>query len=318
MSSIKKKRKKKKEKDKLGVIVENLKDEVVELNEKKEEGNNLILETYKIPREYIKSIVGNYNRSLVLLGGQGTGKTYLARQVLTNEKARFMENRGVNSPMALYKYFYEHNEPNLILMFDDTLGLINNPNAFSILLNILWEGKAQWNTTDGRLEDVPTSFDFLGKIIFIANRLESRNAEILKSRCLLYEINLSNDEIIQMMYYIAGNLKHKKIPTEERIKIVDFIRGSIDDRTIGVDLRTQKKIEQLYLYDKDNYQSLSMPLLERKKGESNKTKEKELLKKSLEENPSVERAFIQWRQQTGRSRKTFFTKKKELLIGRDF
>jgi len=181
-----------------------------------------IIKEYEIPKEYIMSVIEGYNRSFIFIGSAGTGKTYLTRQILVKNKAKFIENRGVNSPLALYNFLYENNKEDLVLVFDDTAGLINNPNAYSILLNVLWEGFAEWNSTSEKLK-VPSKFRFRGKIIFITNKLNGENADIIKSRCLVYELKLSNKDIIKMMYNIA-KMKHEQLSTEERVKIVDYIK----------------------------------------------------------------------------------------------
>jgi hypothetical protein len=238
----------------------------------------------------------------VFIGGAGLGKTFLTRQVLVKERCRFVENRGVNSPMALYQFLYNNNEEDLILVFDDTAGLINNPSAYSILLNVLWEGFAEWNSTTERLK-APKKFQFKGKIIFITNKLNSDNAEILKSRCLVYDLKLKNKDIIKMMTIIA-NQEHKHLNKEERLKIVDFIRENSNE-SIRIDLRTQQKIEQLYLYDKLNWEKLSIPLLE-------KDNEMELLMSCLSSSSTITEAQQNWCVQTGNSRRKFYYLKKEI------
>ncbi|GAG61488.1 unnamed protein product, partial [marine sediment metagenome] len=156
--------------------------------------NSTTIKHYEIPKEYIKSVIKGFNKSFIFIGGAGTGKTYLTRQVLVKHNANFIENRGVNSPLALYIFLYENNKKGLTLVFDDTMGLINNPNAYSILLNVLWEGFAEWNTTSEKLK-VPSKFKFVGNIIFITNKLNGENADIIKSRCLIYDLKLTKKDI---------------------------------------------------------------------------------------------------------------------------
>jgi len=265
--------------------------------------NNRTIKNYVIPREYIKSVIKGYNKSFIFIGGAGTGKTHLTRQTLTKEQANFIENKGVNSPLALYIFLYENNEKDLTLVFDDTAGLINNPNAYTILLNVLWEGFAEWNTTSEKLK-VPKKFKFKGKIIFITNKLSGENTEILKSRCLVYHLRLRKKDLIRMMYIIAKQ-EHKELSKEERFKIVDFIKENTDNSTLNFDLRTQQKIENLYLYDKENWEKLSIPLL-------TKDDELELLMACIKTNNKMKEAQEEWSSETGGSRRKFFYLKKEI------
>jgi DNA phosphorothioation-dependent restriction protein DptG len=87
--------------------------------------------------------------------------------------------------------------------------------------------------------------------------------EIITSRCLHYHFEFRNAEIIAIMKAIA-ELEHPKLKKEERLEIIKFIEENTDETTENLDLRTQAKIEQLYLYSKENWKDLSMPLLNMK------------------------------------------------------
>jgi len=264
--------------------------------------NNSITERYKIPKEYITSVAKGFNKAMIFLGSAGIGKSYLTRQVLAKLNINFVESRGVNSPLGLYQFLYEHRDENEVIVFDDTCGLINSPSAYSILLGILWEGIANWNTTSDKLK-IPKKFIFNGKIIIIANKLEGENSEVVKSRCLTYELKMNRDELIEMMYEIVKN-KHDKLTLKERKDIVDFIKENTDN-SMRFDLRTQQKIEQLYLYDKLNWKELSLPLLERNEDYT-------FLIECLDKHSNVKKAEIEWCRATGRHRATFYRMKKEL------
>ena len=263
------------------------------------------ISNYSIPKEYIRSVAKGYNRGFIFLGRQGLGKSYLTRQILARENCKFIESRGVNSPMALYQFLYENNEEDKVIVFDDVSGLVNSPNAFSILLGALWDNLVQWNTTSKKLE-VPSQFIFKGRIIIIANSLEGEKAEIVKSRCLVYDLKLSREDKVKMMYFIAKQ-KHDKLKEKERFEIVDYLKEITDDSTKNFDLRTQAKIESLYMYDNKNWKKISKPLVVK----DNKV---ELLIECLNNSPNVREAQKSWCNETGSSRRTFFRIKKTLGV----
>ena len=189
------------------------------------------------------------------------------------------------------------------MVFDDVSGLVNNPNAFSILLGVLWEGVASWNSTTEKLK-IPKRFLFEGKIIIIANKLKGENADIVKSRCLIYNLEMFREDILKMMVEIAKQ-KHEELTEKERMMVVDYIKNNSNNSTIDLDLRTQKKIEQLYLFDKENWEELSKPLL-------NKDREIEILIKCLSESNNIREAQQRWCEEVGLHRATFYRYKKEL------
>lgn len=263
-----------------------------------------ITDKYYIPIEYIKSVARGYNKAFIFLGNAGIGKSYITRQTLSKEGVNFIESRGVSSPLALYHFLYENNKKNLTIVFDDVSGLIENSNAFSILLGILWEGVAQWNSTTEKLK-IPKRFIFEGNIIIIANKIIGNNADIIKSRCLVYNLDMNKTDIIKMMYEISKT-EHSILTQEERFKIVDFLKENSNNSTKNLDLRTQQKAEQLYLYSPEKWEELVKALLEN-------NKEIEIIEYCLKSSNNIKEAEKMFISETGLSRATFYRHKNGLF-----
>jgi len=211
--------------------------------------------------------------------------------------------------MALYKLLYENKSEDIINVFDDTQGLINNKEALPIMLNALYsiasKREIMWNTTSSKLNNIPTRFIYEAKTILIGNKLPKNiNSTLISSRCLTYEFNPTNKELLAMMYEIAK--QKSDIPQEKRLEIVDFIKDYADGTCKNFDLRVQKHIENLYRYDNENWKELAIPLL-------NKDEELVLLKQLLKESITISEAERKYCQEVSCCRKTFYNKKKELL-----
>jgi len=213
------------------------------------------IQQFKIPIEYIKSVVGGFHNSFIFLGNQGLGKTTTTLKTLDELKTKYCYHSGVSTPKALYQFLYEHREDEVIV-FDDCTGLINNPNALSIILSALWSAgdtrEVSWNTTKDDKLQLPTKFIFNSKVIIITNKMPNTfYAQVVMSRCLTYQIEFTHKELIEMMYIIG---KDKEI--------VDFIADNSSPATRGFDLRVLKKAEQFKDYDKDNWRTLIGPMLD--------------------------------------------------------
>jgi len=271
------------------------------LNYLKNNKSRIIDEIFKIPINFIKSVARGFNSSFIFLGRQGLGKTTITLQTLLRENSNFVYKQGYLTPLQLYKFLYEHKE-GYIIVFDDVSGLISNFYSLSLILSALWSAtdkrKVSWNSTSGRL-DIPTEFIFNSRIIFIANKIPSNEyAELVMSRCLNYEINLSYRQILMIMTEIA-KMPHNKLSKEERLEIVDFIKENTDETTKDFDLRIQKKIENLYLYDKENWRDYALALLNKKDEKLAIVKRLLLLKSSMKD------IYEEWRNQTGLSARQF-------------
>ena len=274
----------------------------------KENESNIINDIFKIPISFIKSVARGYNDSFIFLGKQGLGKTTITLQTLMKEKVNFVYQQGFLTPLLLYKFLYE-NRDNKIIVFDDVSGLVSNPYSLSIILSALWSAtdkrKVSWLSTTQRL-DIPNEFIFNSRIIFITNKIpKNEYAELVMSRCLNYEISLTYRQIIMMMIEIA-KMKHPSLTREERLEIVEFIKENTDETTKNFDLRLQKKIENLYLYNKEEWRDLALALL-------NKKDEKlALVKKLLLTSASLKQAIEEWKEKTNLSTRQFYRYKQKL------
>lgn len=208
-------------------------------------------EEFKIPMEYTKSLARGFHDSFILFGKQGQGKTTIVLKTLEEEKANYVYHSGISTPKALYEFLYENREGKVIV-FDDCAGLINNLYALSILLSALWSSVGKrvitWNSTKSTIP----RFIFNSRIIVIANKLPKTDyADVVLSRCLVYNLNLNYSQIINMMYAIGNK------------EIVDYIRENSSEATKHFDLRLLKKAEKFYDYDKEGWKELIKPMLER-------------------------------------------------------
>ena len=247
------------------------------------------MEKFKIPIEYIKSVVGGFHNAFIFLGNQGLGKTTITLKTLDELKTKYCYHSGVSTPKALYQFLYEHRE-NETIVFDDCTGLINNPNALSIILSALWSAKevreVSWNTTKDDKLQVPTKFIFNSKVIIITNKMPNTYyAQVVMSRCLTYEIKFTHKELLDMMYLIGDK------------EICDFVAENSSCATRGFDLRVLKKAEKFKEFDKENWKQLVSPMLD-----------------DIDENMQLiiqgcgEKQFMET---TGKSRRTYYRIKKK-------
>jgi len=282
------------------------------IKEIKENKIKVLENLYFIPKEYIKSVASGFSNSLILLGKQGLGKSFLTLQTLNELKTDFVYYAGFTSPLALYKYLYENRQKGKVVIFDDTYGIISQPQALCLMLSALYSSTAKrkimWNSTTAKLDKAPNEFIYEANTIFIINELPKTLAsQLIKSRCLCYEFRFNRQEILEIMYAIAQT-QHPKLSKEERIEIVNFIKNNSDE-TMDFELRLQQKVENLYLYSKEKWKELSLPLLTR-------DERLYLIKKFLDESISIQEAQKKWCEVTGNHRATFFRLKERLEVAK--
>lgn len=248
-------------------------------------------EEFKIPMEYTRSLARGFHDSFILFGKQGQGKTTIVLKTLEEEKANYVYHSGISTPKALYEFLYENREGKVIV-FDDCAGLINNLYALSILLSALWSSVGKrvitWNSTKSTIP----RFIFNSRIIVIANKLPKTDyADVVLSRCLVYNLNLTYSQIINMMYAIGNE------------EIVDYIRENSSEATKHFDLRLLKKAEKFYEYNQDGWKELIKPMLER-------DEDLQLILSGLD--------YTRWCEKTQLSKRTYERYKHQLGLTRSY
>lgn len=272
----------------------------------KTETSNLKIFFFPLEK-YIETVLKTKHiHSLFIIGKAGLGKSVTTIKTLTRLNKDFKAILGNISPLELYHTLYEWR--NGVLVFDDTQGLLNNKASMSLLMSATWNPTnrriVSWLTTSKKLK-APPQFEFKGKIIFIANEIP-KNIEPTVSRCLKYELNFNYYEILKIMAEIS-KLPHPNLSKEERLMIFNWIKNNCDETTENFDLRLQKKIETLYEHNKKEWKKLALKLIK-------KDEDLAVIKQLMEESRIVKTQVKKWVEITGKSRRTFFLKKRLLKV----
>jgi hypothetical protein len=262
---------------------------------------------YFILEKYLTTILkARHIHSLFITGKAGIGKSHTTVKTISNSDSDFKCVLGNISPLELYHTLYNYRKG--VLIFDDTQGLLANKPSMSLLMSAMWNPTNRrmvcWLTTSKKLK-APPQFEFLGKIIFIANEIPD-NIKPIVSRCFEYRLDFNYYEILKIMAEIS-KLPHPTLKKEEKQMIVDWIKENTDETTENFDLRLQKKIETLYEYNKKEWKELSLKLV-------CKDKDLAVIKQLMESKKTVKQMVKDFEEQTGKGRRMFFYKKRLISI----
>jgi hypothetical protein len=160
--------------------------------------------------------------SAVITGEGGLGKTYTVTKTLEangykdisdlaefqvgsiiNTRKCFTTVKGYSTAKGLYRTLFENNKS--IIVFDDCDAVLKDPVALNLLKGALDSyGKRiiSWNA-DMRDEDLPRSFEFTGRVIFISNMDQDKIDQAIRSRSMMIDLSMSLDQKIDRMEFIA-------------------------------------------------------------------------------------------------------------------
>ena len=178
---------------------------------------------FEFVTKLVNMVASGVQPSAVITGEGGLGKTYTVTKTLVaagytdissladfqvgsviNTKKCFTQIKGFSTAKGLYRSLFENN--NSIIVFDDCDAVLKDPVALNILKGALDSyGKRiiSWNA-DMRDDDLPRSFEFTGRVIFISNMTQSNIDQAIRSRSMMIDLSMNSDQKLERMEFIAS------------------------------------------------------------------------------------------------------------------
>lgn len=149
--------------------------------------------------------------SLIITGEGGLGKTYTTKKEIQRKQLTkdvdYMLIKGYSTARGLYELLYNNN--GMLLVFDDCDEVLEDKVAKNILKSALDsydEREVCW-ISKSFSEDIPPSFIFTGRIIFISNMSQDNIQQAILSRSLNIDLTMTSEEKLMRMEYIINNSK---------------------------------------------------------------------------------------------------------------
>lgn len=177
---------------------------------------------FEFVEKLVNMVASGVQPSAVITGEGGLGKTYTVTKTLAsagytdisnladfqvgsviNTRKCFTQIKGFSTAKGLYRSLFENN--NSIIVFDDCDSVLKDPVALNILKGALDSyGKRiiSWNA-DMRDDDLPKSFEFTGRVIFISNMSQSGIDQAIRSRSMMIDLSMNSEQKLERMEHIA-------------------------------------------------------------------------------------------------------------------
>ena len=182
-----------------------------------------------------------------------TGKTQTVEDMLhaagKQDGNGFYKITGSATPAGIYRLLFQHRKD--ILLFDDSDSALNDQdgrNLFKAASDTKKKRKLSWQKggknyvdpddynwdEEGEQDELPRSFDFEGKIIFISNlplsKLDPDGA--LRTRGYIINVDPTDQEMLDFMKKIATKIPldvDYKLSEQERHEVIDVIASRVKD-----------------------------------------------------------------------------------------
>jgi hypothetical protein len=211
--------------------------------------------------------------SAIITGEGGIGKTFTVMKTLrslglvaqTDEGADdlppakvFTVVKGYSTPMALYRTLYENSDR--VIVFDDCDSILKDPTAVNLLkaaLDSYGKRIVSWNS-EQRGNDLPSSFQFHGGIIFISNHTLGTLDQAVRTRALCVDLSMTADQKLERMGQIvaAGDFL-EDMPDDYKRDALDCIKANLG-KVRNLSLRTLLQVAKVRSTDRKDWQRLAL------------------------------------------------------------
>lgn len=196
--------------------------------------------------------------SLIVTGPGGLGKTHTVRATLEaaglkdasgfdaeSAEGSFKVIKGYSTAKGLYRELFWNRDS--VIVFDDTDSILKDPVALNLLKGALDSYDKRiisWNA-DLKDDDLPRSFQFNGRVIFISNLKRSQLDDALKTRAYVVDLAMTTAQKIERMAVLAADqsfmprfaVKHK----QEALALIE----EMGPRAREVSLRTLQAVTRI-------------------------------------------------------------------------
>ncbi len=230
-----------------------------------------INQRFAFVEQLVSMVATGVQPSAIITGEGGLGKTYTVTKTLeangykdisdlaefqvgsiVNMKKSYRMVKGYSTPKGLYRTLFENNKG--VIVFDDCDSILKDPVALNLLKSALDSyGKRiiSWNAETRGEDDLPRSFNFEGRIIFVSNMDEGRIDQAIRSRSMMIDLSMTTDQKIERMATIAQSPEF--MPEYDKSIVADAIEliKEIKDECKEISLRTLISVSKVRASNKE-------------------------------------------------------------------
>jgi hypothetical protein len=229
-----------------------------------------INERFGFVEKLVNMVATGVQPSAVITGEGGLGKTYTVTKTLEangykdisdladfqvgsriNTAKCFTMVKGYSTAKGLYRTLFENNKS--VIVFDDCDAVLKDPVALNLLkgaLDSYGRRIISWNA-DMRDEDLPRSFEFTGRVIFISNMDQDKIDQAIRSRSMMIDLSMSLDQKIDRMEYIANSEEflpeYDKVAKQDALDLIREVGASAKE----ISLRTLISVTKIRASNKE-------------------------------------------------------------------
>ena len=195
-------------------------------------------ERQQLLSHHVRLVARKVSHALFVFGSQGgLGKSRTILRTLDEESIDPILINSHVTPLSLYSTLYLHRHE-AVIFFDDVDSMFGSMPHLGLLRSALWGSPRIVTYNSSQMPgNLPSSFEFTSQCIFAANVIPQKNDafKAVLSRCDIFQLDATNEEVIEMMRDIASK-GFNGITPDDAATVIDFIAERSDDRQLSLRL----------------------------------------------------------------------------------
>jgi hypothetical protein len=256
--------------------VANAVEQIIKIEETDEEIEARINLRFDVMDMMARAAVQGDCRSMIVSGSAGIGKSFTILSSASElPEERCSIKKGAITPTGLFRTLWKHRFDSHLIVFDDADDVFDSERSMNFLKAacdssdaryITWDSNAQQIDEDN--EEIPSTFEFRGAVIFITNKdfkaeIEKSNkmtphfsAMMSRSHYLDLQIKTEREYMVRIrsVVYKSGMLdEYGDRMRDEIVQFIDMNKTSMSE----LSLRIVKKIADLTRISPDNWRQIA-------------------------------------------------------------
>lgn len=200
--------------------------------------------------------------SVIVTGPGGLGKSFTVTQALRQaglqdvsltedfavgeaiSKNAYRVIKGYSTPKGLYRTLYENR--NGVIVFDDCDSVLKDPVSLNLLKGALDSYSRRiisWRA-DLRDDDLPTTFEFKGRVIFISNLSSNQIDQAIITRSMAVDLSMTTEQKVQRMRFILDSdefmPEYPRAMKHDALNLIDSLRDTVKELSLRTLIQVTK------------------------------------------------------------------------------
>ncbi len=152
--------------------------------------------------------------------------------------------KGYSTPKGLYRTLYENKDG--VVVFDDCDSVLKDPVSLNLLKAALdsYDRRIISWRADMRDEELPQSFEFKGRVIFISNLPSEALDQAIISRSMAVDLSMTAEQKIQRMQYLLDQPdfmpEYAKSLKQDALDLINALRDSVKELSLRTLIQVTK------------------------------------------------------------------------------